>query len=116
MRCGQPSAAAPSDLDASVDAFALLDQIVAARTRRSLMTVIDTLGLDPERRADYSATRACRRTSRSARDHEHGGRTVPGAQSATRPAGPGCRSSPSSCARSAELRRVGRRRRAGTRS
>jgi len=43
----------PSDLDASVEAFALLDQIVAARTRRSLMTVIDTLGLDADRRGDY---------------------------------------------------------------
>jgi alkanesulfonate monooxygenase SsuD/methylene tetrahydromethanopterin reductase-like flavin-dependent oxidoreductase (luciferase family)/predicted kinase len=38
------------DLDASADAFALLDQIVAARTRRGLNTVVDTLGLDPERR------------------------------------------------------------------
>jgi alkanesulfonate monooxygenase SsuD/methylene tetrahydromethanopterin reductase-like flavin-dependent oxidoreductase (luciferase family)/predicted kinase len=43
----------PSDLDASVEAFSLLDQIVAARTKRSLMTVIDTLGLDPQRRSDY---------------------------------------------------------------
>jgi alkanesulfonate monooxygenase SsuD/methylene tetrahydromethanopterin reductase-like flavin-dependent oxidoreductase (luciferase family)/predicted kinase len=43
----------PSDLDASVEAFALLDQIVSARIRRSLTTVIDTLGLDPERRGDY---------------------------------------------------------------
>ena len=43
----------PSDLDASVEAFALLDQIVEARTRRSLMTVIDTLGLDAERRGGY---------------------------------------------------------------
>ncbi len=43
----------PADLDASVDAFALLDQIVAARLGRSLTTVIDTLGLDPERRAFY---------------------------------------------------------------
>jgi alkanesulfonate monooxygenase SsuD/methylene tetrahydromethanopterin reductase-like flavin-dependent oxidoreductase (luciferase family)/predicted kinase len=43
----------PSDLDASVEAFALLDQIVSARTRRSLTTVIDTLGLDPVRRGDY---------------------------------------------------------------
>ena len=43
----------PSDLDASVEAFALLDQIVAARTSRSLMTVIDTLGLDAERRGGY---------------------------------------------------------------
>ena len=43
----------PSDLDASIEAFALLDQIIAARTKRSLMTVIDTLGLDPARRTDY---------------------------------------------------------------
>ena len=43
----------PADLDATADAFALLDQIVAARAKRSLTTVIDTLGLDPERRADY---------------------------------------------------------------
>jgi alkanesulfonate monooxygenase SsuD/methylene tetrahydromethanopterin reductase-like flavin-dependent oxidoreductase (luciferase family)/predicted kinase len=38
------------DLDASADAFALLDQIVAARLRRGLTTVVDTLGLDAERR------------------------------------------------------------------
>jgi len=38
------------DLDASADAFALLDQIVAARMRRGLNTVVDTLGLDAERR------------------------------------------------------------------
>jgi len=38
------------DLDASDDAFALLDHIVAARLRRGLTTVVDTLGLDPERR------------------------------------------------------------------
>lgn len=40
----------PADLDASVEAFALLDQIVAARIRRGLTTVVDTLGLDPARR------------------------------------------------------------------
>src|SRR5690349_23081930 len=38
------------DLDASGDAFAVLDQIVAARLKRGLTTVIDTLGLDPARR------------------------------------------------------------------
>ncbi len=38
------------DLDASADAFALLDQIVAARLKRGLTTVVDTLGLDPARR------------------------------------------------------------------
>jgi alkanesulfonate monooxygenase SsuD/methylene tetrahydromethanopterin reductase-like flavin-dependent oxidoreductase (luciferase family)/predicted kinase len=41
------------DLDASVDAFSLLDQIVAARAGRRLTTVVDTLGLDPQRRAGY---------------------------------------------------------------
>ena len=40
-----------ADLDASKDAFALLDAIVAARLRRGLTTVVDTLGLDPDRRA-----------------------------------------------------------------
>jgi predicted kinase len=38
------------DLTASVDAFAVLEQIVAARVRRGLTTVVDTLGLDPDRR------------------------------------------------------------------
>jgi len=41
------------DLDASADAFSLLDQIIAARIRRGLTTVIDTLGLDPGRRRGY---------------------------------------------------------------
>ena len=35
------------------DAFAVLDQIVAARVRRGLTTVIDTLGLEPARRRGY---------------------------------------------------------------
>src|SRR6202021_749056 len=35
------------DLDASADAFALLDHIVAARLRRGLTAGVDTLGLDP---------------------------------------------------------------------
>lgn len=43
------------DLDASVDAFSLLDQIVAARTRRRLTTIVDTLGLDAERRLAWLA-------------------------------------------------------------
>jgi alkanesulfonate monooxygenase SsuD/methylene tetrahydromethanopterin reductase-like flavin-dependent oxidoreductase (luciferase family)/predicted kinase len=41
------------DLDASADAFVLLDQIVAARLRRGLTAVVDTLGLDPVRRRGY---------------------------------------------------------------
>lgn len=43
----------PADLDASTDAFSLLDQIVAARTSRHLTTVIDTLGLEPKGRRSY---------------------------------------------------------------
>jgi predicted kinase len=43
------------DLEASDDAFALLDQIVAARLRRGLTAVVDTLGLDPARRRGYLA-------------------------------------------------------------
>jgi alkanesulfonate monooxygenase SsuD/methylene tetrahydromethanopterin reductase-like flavin-dependent oxidoreductase (luciferase family)/predicted kinase len=42
------------DLDASADAFALLDQIVAARLRRGLTTVVDTLGFDADRRVAHS--------------------------------------------------------------
>jgi alkanesulfonate monooxygenase SsuD/methylene tetrahydromethanopterin reductase-like flavin-dependent oxidoreductase (luciferase family)/predicted kinase len=38
------------DLDASADAFALLDQIAAARLGRGLTTVVDTLGQDAARR------------------------------------------------------------------
>lgn len=41
------------DLSASSDAFAVLDQIIAARAGRGLTTVVDTLGLDPERRSRY---------------------------------------------------------------
>lgn len=43
----------PHDLDASTDAFALLDRIVAARVRRGLTTVVDTLGLDADRRRAF---------------------------------------------------------------
>jgi alkanesulfonate monooxygenase SsuD/methylene tetrahydromethanopterin reductase-like flavin-dependent oxidoreductase (luciferase family)/predicted kinase len=43
----------PADLDASIDAFELLDTIVNARAGRSLTTVIDTLGLDHARRLSY---------------------------------------------------------------
>ncbi len=43
------------DLDASADAFRLLDDIVTGRVRRNLATVIDTLGLEPARRQTYLA-------------------------------------------------------------
>jgi alkanesulfonate monooxygenase SsuD/methylene tetrahydromethanopterin reductase-like flavin-dependent oxidoreductase (luciferase family)/predicted kinase len=44
-----------ADLDASVDAFELLESITAARLRRGLTTVVDTLGLDVERRRSWVA-------------------------------------------------------------
>ncbi len=40
----------PHDLDASTDAFAVLETIVAARLGRGLTTVVDTLGLESTRR------------------------------------------------------------------
>ena len=47
-----------SDLRASDDAFAVLDQIVARRLKRGLLTVVDTLGMDTERRATWLALAA----------------------------------------------------------
>ncbi len=41
------------DLAASTDAFALLDTIIAQRLRRRLTTVVDTLGLEPDRRTAW---------------------------------------------------------------
>jgi F420-dependent oxidoreductase-like protein len=43
------------DIAASADAFALLDEVVKRRLARRLTTVIDTLGLDAERRAAWLA-------------------------------------------------------------
>lgn len=43
------------DLDASTDAFAVLETVVAARTGRRLTSVVDTLGLDPVRRQAWLA-------------------------------------------------------------
>jgi alkanesulfonate monooxygenase SsuD/methylene tetrahydromethanopterin reductase-like flavin-dependent oxidoreductase (luciferase family)/predicted kinase len=43
----------PHDLDASDDAFAILEQVVAARLGRGLTTVVDTLGFDAVRRGRW---------------------------------------------------------------
>jgi F420-dependent oxidoreductase-like protein len=43
------------DVAASDDAFQLLEAIVEQRVRRRLTTVVDTLGLDPDRRANWLA-------------------------------------------------------------
>ena len=45
----------PRDLDASDDAFALLETIVSARLGRGLSTVVDTLGTDVARRLGWLA-------------------------------------------------------------
>nr|WP_246354677.1 LLM class flavin-dependent oxidoreductase [Nocardioides ungokensis] len=43
----------PHDLDATEEAFTLLERIVDARLARGLTTVVDTLGLDAERRSRW---------------------------------------------------------------
>ena len=51
----------PHDLDASADAFAVLEAVVTARVGRGLTTVVDTLGLDADRRRRWlAAARAVR--------------------------------------------------------
>jgi len=45
----------PHDLDASADAFDLLERVVTARTGRGLTTVVDTLGTDESRRRGWLA-------------------------------------------------------------
>ena len=55
MRSVRSSACTSATSAPSKDAFAVLDQIVDARLRRGLATVIDTTGLEPERRAAWLA-------------------------------------------------------------
>lgn len=43
----------PADQEASTDAFAVLDQILTARSKRRLTTVLDTTGLNRTRRIGY---------------------------------------------------------------
>ncbi|GAA3118347.1 alkanesulfonate monooxygenase SsuD/methylene tetrahydromethanopterin reductase-like flavin-dependent oxidoreductase (luciferase family)/predicted kinase [Kribbella aluminosa] len=47
--------AGEDDIAASADAFALLEEVVGQRIRRGLTTVVDTLGLDRERRVRWLA-------------------------------------------------------------
>lgn len=47
-----------TDLDATDDAFGVLDAIVEARIRRGLTVVVDTLGMEPERRRRIRALAA----------------------------------------------------------
>src|SRR5438034_2163422 len=47
--------AGEDDVAAGTDAFALLDEVVRRRLARRLTTVVDTLGLDPQRRRTWLA-------------------------------------------------------------
>lgn len=49
------------DIAASTDAFVLLEEIVARRVRRGLTTVVDTTGLDADRRARWRDLAAAQR-------------------------------------------------------
>ena len=60
-----------ADLDASREAFAVLDLVVSARVRRGLTTVIDTLGLDADRRRSYLDAAPRRQECRRSRALRH---------------------------------------------
>ena len=74
----------PHDLDATADAFDLLERVVAARTGRGLTTVVDTLGTDDDRRRRLAGPgprgRAARRGRRAwtPRTPSAGAATPPG--------------------------------------
>ena len=72
---------------------------IAARLRRGLTTVIDTLGLDADRRRGYLRRGARGRDARGRRAVRHRPGAVPRAQPRARPAGPGAGARQRSCAR-----------------
>ena len=76
----------PHDLDASADAFAVLEAVVAARLGRGLTTVVDTLGLDAERRRSLAGRRTGGRPAGRGRAARHPRRGVPAPQRRARPA------------------------------
>ena len=86
MHCGQRLVAV-LPIGCLCWAFALLDQIVAARSKRSLTTLSTLWGWIRSGGRTVGAS-PVGRVARSARHHEHSGRAVPGAQSAARPAVP----------------------------
>ena len=88
----------PHDLDASDDAFDLLERVVDARLGRGLTTVVDTLGTDDARRAALARGGPGLRRARGGRRDGHPGRGVPAPQRATRPSGPRAPCSPASSA------------------
>ena len=77
------------DQRAGTDAFAVLDLVVDRRLARRLLTVVDTLGLDPGRRAAYLALRPPASGALPRRAVRHPRRGVPGPQPVPGPAGAG---------------------------
>ncbi len=81
--------AGEDDVTASADAFALLDDVVRLRVGRRLTTVIDTLGLDADRRrpgSRWPGSTGCpaSRSRSTPRPRSAGPATGPG-RSASRP-------------------------------
>ena len=81
----------PADQEASKDAFALLDQLVTARTGRRLTTVIDTTGLERDRRLGYLGSRAEEWTCGGRRGLRDRGSHLPGPKRPARSASAGRR-------------------------
>ncbi len=79
------------DIAASADAFELLDDVVRRRLARRLTTVIDTLGLDAERRTAVARAGPAARAAVCGGRVRHPGRGVPGPQPRSRQADPGRR-------------------------
>ena len=69
------------DVAASTDAFAVLDLVVGRRLARRLTTVIDTLGLDADRRRGLARPRPPPRPAVRGDRVRHAGRRVPSPQS-----------------------------------
>ena len=61
--CVASSGSGPHDLDASADAFAVLEAVVTARLGRGLTTVVDTLGFDAGRRRGWLSRARGRRAA-----------------------------------------------------
>ena len=76
----------PHDLDASADAFAVLEAVVAARLGRGLTTVVDTLGFDADRRRGWLAAARAAGLPAVLGPARHPRRGVPPPQRRARPA------------------------------
>ena len=87
------------DLAASADAFALLEDIVRLRVGRGLTTVVDTLGLDADRRSGMDRLGARARTGDRVRGVRDACGRMPGPQPRAEQARPRTRARRSRCGR-----------------